>query len=268
MLPPGAMAFPRHRPLRSFLFATCAGTLTLFFLSALFIILVGAGLLSLADIAYPPASAAVAGGTDSAAGSIELTANFSALQGDEEQDVYYAAQLWTTYSLFIDPGSQTEFEYPGTTRLKLLFIVCISLAGFLWVLMALGAVEDRMRSALENSRKRHSMLVARDHILVRGCTAPPTLPYLLTHLLTYLLTYSLTSRTRPARPALRRAHDAAPVAQQRIRQAENRQAENRERCREQGLFYGFLGSPGSASIRGGVQHLPHVLVALPCRRCL
>jgi hypothetical protein len=141
----------RARPsLRSFLYGTCTGTVTLFIGSGALVIGTCAGFLAIAQ------ELQVSGGNGSVrrknAGHLALDA----------------------YNLFIDPGQQTSeadnWADTVASKFKLLSVITFSLLGFIWGLMAFGVLVDRMGMMLQAMRRRHAMVAASDHILILGWT--------------------------------------------------------------------------------------------------
>lgn len=134
-----------------FLFGSCSGTFVLFGLTGTAVLLLSVGLLSFAE-------------------EIRTLQSNTTTAVDERSS--FGALLFESYTLFIDPGTQTGEQYVeqfhGTFRLSV--VIFSSLCGFVWVLMAFGALVDRLGVALHDSRRRHAMIVARDHIVILGWT--------------------------------------------------------------------------------------------------
>lgn len=76
--------------------------------------------------------------------------------------------LWFSYTLFIDPGTQTGLvtSAPG----KFLIAAAFSVIGFIYCLVVLGLIVETVRSTMDRLRRRHYRLVANGHTVVLGWT--------------------------------------------------------------------------------------------------
>ena len=134
-----------RRTAQQFLFGTLAGTITIFTSSALVLILACAGFLTVAE-------------------------ELSITSGLTEERSTFQSKIWESYSLFIDPGTQTGVESAGHHSFHLFVVVLFSLAGFVWVLLAFGVFIEYLSQVMEMLKRKYTRIAARDHILVLGWT--------------------------------------------------------------------------------------------------
>ncbi len=81
----------------------------------------------------------------------------------------FVVQLWTSYTYFVDPGTQTGLSIGGNPALLIVPVV-FSLIGFLWILVAFGVVVEQTGSLMQEWQRVHSRVVVRGHTLVLGWT--------------------------------------------------------------------------------------------------
>ena len=131
-----------------FLLGTLSGTMILFLMAAFCIIFVCSAFLVLSE----EVEVAGKGPTD----PLERTT--------------YGNKLWAAYGFFIDPGAQSGIESEGKTSFYLFIVVCFSLVGFTWVLLAFGVFIELLGNAIQTLRRQYACISADDHILVLGWT--------------------------------------------------------------------------------------------------
>ena len=74
---------------------------------------------------------------------------------------------WFSWTLFIDPGTQTGLASDETHDLKGIAVL-LSLLGFVFNLTILGLVVDNIRAVLLDFKERESRVTIHDHVLVLG----------------------------------------------------------------------------------------------------
>ena len=134
--------------LKQRLLSSVFGTIVLFFVSALFVIIISAALLRLAVVIDGEASS-----------------------GEEDHaELTYIEHFWAAYTFFIDPGTQTGLEVDTSHPLHQIVAVACSLIGFTWVLVIFGAACEQMGRVLASWRRTHTRIHARQHTVVLGWT--------------------------------------------------------------------------------------------------
>lgn len=131
-----------------FLFGTFCGTAFLFLISAFVLIFTCSAMLSVAE-------------------EFSIAANLTL----PAERTSYLSKLWDAYGFFIDPGAQSGLESAGQHPLYLSVVVCFSLLGFTWVLLAFGVFIEILGEKILKLRRQHARIATKDHILVLGWTS-------------------------------------------------------------------------------------------------
>jgi len=78
----------------------------------------------------------------------------------------YRLALWTSWTMFTDPGTQTGVE-SGDWREQSVAVL-VSLTGYVFFLCVMGIVVDLVRKTLDDWKTFHARVVANDHTLILG----------------------------------------------------------------------------------------------------
>ena len=77
----------------------------------------------------------------------------------------YRLALWTSWTMFTDPGTQTG---AGNDAREQAVAVFVSLLGYIFFLSVMGIVVDLVRQTLDDWKTFHSRVVANEHTLILG----------------------------------------------------------------------------------------------------
>ena len=89
----------------------------------------------------------------------------------QQKDNSFGDSLWESYTLFVDPGTQTGYADEEDRHLAYrAFIIVVSLIGFVWMLIFLGMVVEQMRFLMDRWRRKYGRTAVSGHTLVLGWT--------------------------------------------------------------------------------------------------
>ena len=81
----------------------------------------------------------------------------------------FSQALWMSYSLFIDTGTQTAVPSTERSSVKLISM-CFSIFGFVFNLVLLGLIVEKVRWRLREWRLTRGKIVRNNHIVILGWT--------------------------------------------------------------------------------------------------
>ena len=95
----------------------------------------------------------------------------------QQQENTFGYSFWESYTLFVDPGTQTGLNEETERHLAYrAYIVIVSLVGFVWMLIFLGMVVEQMRFLMDRWRRKYGRTAVSGHTLVLGWTDNTLLP--------------------------------------------------------------------------------------------
>ena len=85
----------------------------------------------------------------------------------QQKDNSFGDSLWESYTLFVDPGTQTGYADEEDRHLAYrAFIIVVSLIGLVWMLIFLGMVVEQMRFLMDRWRRKYGRPAVSGHTLV------------------------------------------------------------------------------------------------------
>jgi len=79
----------------------------------------------------------------------------------------FSDSIWASYIMFIDIGTQTAMKTTDE-GMTLLIAVCISIVGFVFLLLVLGVIVDVVRKILDFYETHHARIIANGHTVILG----------------------------------------------------------------------------------------------------